>query len=133
MPSFLHFHCVMVGRRGCCHCSSNRACSCDWGLDASVVPAVLDGFGCDSVPSISHHKHGFKKVNFVYIVFISLVMLNGSKEISTAVVSLDTTNDSSVAGLNKRCEIQLEIFKVDILGFDLMKWPERLSMNITIL
>ena len=25
--------------------------------------------------------------------------------------------DSSIAGLNKRCEIWLEIFKVDILGF----------------
>ena len=133
MLSFLHFGCVMVGRGGCCCCSSNGACSCDWGLDASVVPAVLDGFRCDSVPSISHHKHGFKKVDFVYIVFISLIKLNGLKAISMAVVSLDTTNNSSIAGLNKRCEIWLKIFKVDILGFDLMKWPEELSINITIL
>jgi hypothetical protein len=81
------------------------------------MPAVLDGFGHDCIPSISCHKHGFEKVNFVYIVFISLVKLNGSKAISTAVVSLDTTNDSSIAGLNKRCEIWLEIFKADILRF----------------
>ena len=50
-------------------------------------------------------------------MFISLVKLNRSKAISTMVVSLDTANNSSIAGLNKRCEIWLKIFKVDISWF----------------
>ena len=117
IPSFFYFCCVVVGAGGCHCCSSNQACSRNWGLDTSVIPAVLDGFSCDCMPSTSHHKHGFEKVNFIYIMFISLVKLNCSKAISTTVVSLDTANNSSVAGLNKRCEIWLKIFKVDISWF----------------
>ena len=82
-----------------------------------MIPAVGNGFGCNCIPGILNHEHGLQKVNFIYVAFVGLVKLNSSKAVSTAIVSLDTVNDSCITGLNERCEIWFKILKVDILWF----------------
>ena len=75
-----------------------------WALYASMVPAVLEGGRTDMLPCFCCHHHCLEEVNFIDILLISIVSLNGMKAELASIVGFEAANDPSIEGLDMRCE-----------------------------
>ena len=73
-------------------------------LYASVIPAILEGGRSDIFPCFCCHRHCLEEVNFIDILLIGIISLNGTKAEPALIEGFEAANDSSIEGLYMRCE-----------------------------
>ena len=85
-------------------------------LYASVIPAILEGGRSDTFPCFCCHRHCLEEVNFIDILLIGIISLNGTKAEPASIEGFEAANDSSIEGLYMRCETRRKVYEGYTLG-----------------
>ena len=69
-------------------------------LYSSMVPAILDGSRTDALPCLLCHHHRLKEVDFIDILFASIILLNSTEAELALIVGFEAANDSGIKRLD---------------------------------
>lgn len=71
-----------------------------WSLYSSMVPAILEGSGTDTLPCLLCHHHHLKQIDFVDVFLISIILLNSTEAELMTIMGFETPDDSSIKRLD---------------------------------